>query len=195
MARPPGWRLETRSRPWHPSRAMEAATTAAACVGEAAREGAELLVYADRIRSQLQERAPHLSAERSEAHRVRNAAALRSTMEPLIKGVLRKAEATTRLIRLAVRLREALRFDEDLWQMALATLDTHRSLVEAACAPLRRLGRSSRLLREAWPTEWEERYGAALEDIGDLMETIALGLSAATRREIEERRQGLRAAG
>lgn len=171
---------------------METALTAAACIAEASRSGGELFLHTDRIRTQVDERSRLIQRARSDAQLARTIAALRSTMAPLVRLVLEKAEEGVRLVRLGLRLQDALNNDERLWQVALLILETNRDLVEKACTPLRRLARrGNRTVRGIWPTAWEERYQAALESLEDLSETIALGLNADSRLEIEEARRAL----
>jgi hypothetical protein len=70
-----------------------------------------------------------------------------------------------------------------LWRLA-DSRDRLRTIIGARAGLLR----SCRLIAAYWKDDIQERLRAALDELDDLTETLALGLSPAFRREVEEAR-------
>jgi hypothetical protein len=113
---------------------------------------------------------------------------IRSALEPLADHFLGSAESYATTVRVALELEVASPFGERFWQMALLGLETQGENVRVICRPLEGIGKH---LPAAWPKKLAGRYARAVDDIEDLVETIALGLSPAFRAELSRRREEL----
>jgi hypothetical protein len=102
-------------------------------------------------------------------------------------------EASTKqagLVRIALEESDHQQSPEGLWQMALVSLRQQLRNLDIVRNGIRKLqppagARPALIRRILWPSNLEKRYRQVEEDLDDLMETLALGLSRPMRQAID----------
>ena len=142
----------------------------------------------DQFRSKLQETSGFARAVRMQTHARGVSRKLLVELRRLLVEVVRGGDRVLTMLRAFLNESQD-RYDERelqglLWRLA-DSRDRLRTIIGARAG----LYRSYRLIAAYWKDDIQERLRANLDELDDLTEMLALGLSAAFRRGVEDARE------
>ncbi len=130
-----------------------------------------------------------IETARQEAARARLVATLKAEFLPVVERFVRSGERYAQVVAAALDVEPSLRFGRLFWQLALAGLRQQGKNAEAMTGIVRKLPAQfpqSRIIASVWPRELARRYDALVDEIDDISENIALGLSPEFKAQISE---------